>query len=164
MAMLLLNKCIINNSYKIISKKYLSTISISAPTSSSSSLLSSIFLIPNLSSIITSSLNNGKINLFSLFEHQDEIKTIMPNITDSINTLSPMDIIKEKMGMSEVNSATDIETLESLIGNVFNIKRTFQPSLRRRKSKHGFLHRIRSKDGIHVLNRRRRKGRRNLCA
>jgi large subunit ribosomal protein L34 len=161
---MLLNKSILNNSYKIIWKRCLSTISISVSTSSSSSSSSSsIFSIP---SIITSSLNNGKVNLFSLFEHQDEIKTIMPNTTDSVNTLSPMDIIKENVGssMTEGSSLSEVESLESLIGNVLNIKRTFQPSLRRRKSKHGFLHRIRSKDGIHVLNRRRRKGRRNLCA
>lgn len=44
------------------------------------------------------------------------------------------------------------------------IKRTFQPSLIRRKRKHGFLARASTKDGIHVLNRRRNKGRRKLCA
>lgn len=44
------------------------------------------------------------------------------------------------------------------------IKRTFQPSLIRRKRKHGFLARTADKDGIRVLNRRRAKGRRKLCA
>ena len=44
------------------------------------------------------------------------------------------------------------------------IKRTFQPSLIRRKRKHGFLARAGTKDGVHVLNRRRQKGRRKLCA
>lgn len=54
--------------------------------------------------------------------------------------------------------------MQSLLDAVFNIKRTFQPSLLRRKRKHGFLARIRTKDGRHVLNRRRTKGRTKLCA
>jgi large subunit ribosomal protein L34 len=44
------------------------------------------------------------------------------------------------------------------------IKRTFQPSLLRRKRKHGFLARQGTKSGRAILNRRRNKGRRALCA
>ncbi len=43
------------------------------------------------------------------------------------------------------------------------IKRTFQPSLIRRKRKHGFLKRIATKDGRAILNHRRSKGRKSLC-
>jgi len=43
------------------------------------------------------------------------------------------------------------------------MKRTFQPNKRKRRKVHGFLKRMSTKAGRHIINNRRKKGRHRLA-
>jgi large subunit ribosomal protein L34 len=78
--------------------------------------------------------------------------------SDQVPMFTPVEALEGGVGK-------DVSPLDSLLQEAISfIKRTFQPSLIRRKRKHGFLHRMRTKDGRTIMNNRRRKGRRKLCA
>ena len=110
--------------------------------------------LPKLSTVC----NNG-------FSHQPWTTPYPQHIT---TPPTPFDVIVTKSSrnnlMQWTTSSTVADFFESIFNGILNLKRTFQPSLLRRKRKHGFLARIATKDGRQILNRRRTKGRRALCA
>jgi large subunit ribosomal protein L34 len=73
-------------------------------------------------------------------------------------------LISSSSSLDKENIDSDHSLSDMLDQGVWYQKRTFQPSLIRRKRKHGFLKRVRTSSGRKVLNARRRKGRRSLCA
>ena len=113
----------------------------------------------------------------------------IPNTVDLSGTLntslvSPMTIMKRTLVKHSLISSSassilmglgDALGIESVIfgdtldageidSGIFFQKRTFQPSLLVRKRRHGFLARLRHKDGRKILNRRRLKGRKRLAS
>lgn len=79
----------------------------------------------------------------------------------SNNGVSPVDLSRTISGLSAGVVSTLWQNIQS---GILFLKRTFQPSLLRRKRKHGFLARAATKDGLKILKNRRAKGRRSLCA
>jgi large subunit ribosomal protein L34 len=55
------------------------------------------------------------------------------------------------------------ELANTLAGAIMAIKRTYRPSVVRKKRTHGFLHRNSTTSGQKLLKRRIRKGRKTLC-
>jgi len=51
-----------------------------------------------------------------------------------------------------------------MILGVLNMSLTYQPSVRKRKRKHGFLKRMATRDGQKIIQRRRAKNRKKLSA
>ena len=64
---------------------------------------------------------------------------------------------------AEAAAAAAAAASEVLSSAILAVKRTFRPSVIRKKRTHGFLHRNASTGGRQLLKRRRRIGRKTLC-
>ena len=142
-------------------------------------MLSSRLLLP-LRRVVTS--NNNIININSIINNSIKNNIINNSASSNSSSSSSSSIYKTSSSLSlhvnniqrnisnNINSIINschingLGLLESLLEGIWNIKRTFQPSLRRMKTKHGFLARVKTNSGKKVLNRRRMKNRRRLCA
>lgn len=134
------------NVLRRFSAQSFSTTSSAAATSSAATLTAPVSSINYFTNpMITAN------NFFS--QSVSSINSISTSIT---TTLAPSNIL------SPISKSINIVTEIFSAGLLF-LKRTFQPSILRRKRKHGFLARKADKDGRHVLNRRKEKGRTLLC-
>ena len=114
--------------------------------------------IPTATTAMTPSSTSSSWTTLDLIVSQ--VVRLQFNYNQNLRKLDAVDVVEATGG----TNASKSPLLEALIEGIWLIKRTFQPSLIRRKRKHGFLARVRTKNGRKVLIRRRIKKRSQLCA
>eukprot|EP00884_Botryococcus_braunii_P011113 jgi/Botrbrau1/20001/Bobra.200_1s0009.1 len=85
---------------------------------------------------------------------------------------SSVDLMKSPLSEESSRIAAVFSVLEDseeevdtpMLPEILCVKRTYQPSNIVRKRRHGYLARVRTKDGRNIINRRRRKGRWRVTA
>eukprot|EP01091_Cochliopodium_minus_P014607 TRINITY_DN4990_c0_g2_i1.p1 TRINITY_DN4990_c0_g2~~TRINITY_DN4990_c0_g2_i1.p1 ORF type:complete len:142 (+),score=43.01 TRINITY_DN4990_c0_g2_i1:1-426(+) len=117
------------------------------------------FSIPS-SSHSFQNINHNYQNLSQLNDIRDPINILNNEINYDITSFNNIKIIdiNEKINdmiIIEEDGEEEKEQIECL-------KRTYQPKTLRKKRKHGFLSRVKSRNGRKVLERRVRKGRHSL--
>mmetsp|Transcript_34384 Transcript_34384/g.58323 ORF Transcript_34384/g.58323 Transcript_34384/m.58323 type:complete len:141 (-) Transcript_34384:73-495(-) len=89
----------------------------------------------------------------------------LPRFLPITNTFLPSTHIVEDIAMSPASiGGSMVDSLQSLLGDLSTwlIKRTYQPSIIRKRRKHGFRRRKESVGGRRILKRRMAKGRKRL--
>ncbi len=131
-----------------------SSISLFGPNSSRLSSSNQFFNPLYLSSFLSSF---PQIKMSSLSRIATSSRLLSQSLSSSYNP--QLTSIGLELGKQLQNSLSS-----TLTDVIYQLKRTFQPSLIRRKRKHGFLARKNSRHGLKIIHRRLEKGRRALCA
>mmetsp|Transcript_16175 Transcript_16175/g.23635 ORF Transcript_16175/g.23635 Transcript_16175/m.23635 type:complete len:127 (+) Transcript_16175:76-456(+) len=106
---------------------------------------------------------------FPLHHPQQSMKMLRPRVqsrqyTMAMEQLNPSSLV---IPSPSTSTSASVQSLSSLLPQLWNeftvmIKRTFQPSIIRKRRKTGFLQRQKSVGGRRILERRAKKGRARL--
>ena len=106
-------------------------------------------------SLISRVANKGPLNRVVV---SSRLSTFQPSIVQQITPVTAVSSLTSHIGGMVTGFLEDIMT------GILAVQRTWQPRWRKRKNKHGFLARLKDRNGIKILNRRRAKGRKEMAA